>query len=883
MAKKLLSIILTLCMVTGLFAGVTFNVSAAGDLLGTETFSDLTVTHHTSGVPNENDYKAVKANVAEGSVVLNDATKTGDKLRIVNVTRNEETGEINEADSITSTSYQEKAIKAFTGTPYVNTADMTFPTDKIEDVTIYQGRNDEGYYTRTSATDITMREGIENTNENFLRKTYYQSNLGKEHNISDVIVGSAGAAYRTGYYTILTSTDGVNWTQHYAYAADRKVNGETAVNSGLQLLKFTTPVKAQYVRIEIYANINTVAQTNLDSNIRIKCFQVFGYSEYALTATNPTSTSVVPADFNGEKNLIQDKLPEAELTKYYNKTERTTEYNSSTYTLEATEEPAVLSYFTGNTNGLKFLTKADNTNTDVCVYYAGKYTYNMFITNDGTKVTGLIDDEDEQWVQLTYKLDGLSSINRFFVGANKATSLHNGMPSHYKVIFSETAEGVYDESKASKVIEVNMAEDENARANLHNHTMGTPVKARYVGFKIICAHNDFAASPATDNRLLSHNPYFRMTHFGVYGSYDAPVTTDVTAKAVDADGADVEIDTTATATNAGVEDENDNYGMASVALVAEESKTIGDYEYTFEGWYNGDEKVLDTAKGNVIIEGADAVVFTAKYAATQLAKKYTITFVDATKTVVAEIKVEEGQYIDMALVNAIEVKDIYGYTVSRDADTNYVDWDKDFDDKVTADMTCTALYNPIETLKIPVKVYDVSGTVLKDDNPRYDTAFNLVSTEGAKYWADANGDVILAAETGVLYACGESMEIYAKADELTDVPAIRFIGKDNNADSGFTVFAHVNIENAVKYGAVFSNNTGYIINNNFGVEDTKSENASYYQMIEVDVDDAAKVDFMCTLNYNPLNPNPKRWVRAYVVVDNGNGEEIYYTEAICNK
>ncbi len=254
---------------------------------------------------------------------------------------------------------------------------------------------------------------------------------------------------------------------------------------------------------------------------------------------------------------------------------------------------------------------------------------------------------------------------------------------------------------------------------------------------------------------------------------------------------------------------------------------------------------------------------------------YTLKFIDATKKVVSEIKVNEGGYVDSTLVNAIAVKDIYGYKVKRD-NFGKVVWDRDIDQPVVADATYTALYEPIESLKTKVEVYDVDGTMRINQEMRFDTAFDLVSTKGANSWTDGERNVLLDTPTGKLYACGTAMKIYAVAEQKT-APEVAIIGKDHIDGETFAVFAHVNIEGATKYGVVFSSKTGYTLNNNFGVEDATPQNENRYKKVYIDVIDEG-ADYMAVLNYKD-GATPTRYARAFVFA---NGQ-YYYSKVICNK
>ncbi len=1205
MVKRLISIILTLSITASLFAGLTFSASAAEyDVVG------------------GNDRKAY---LNEDGTLLAETSliKNAGPLAVY---------AYNNTDNISGYKY-ETATKV-TAHDYLKYA-TAFPISNDKGVAV--GTTDNNFAAWGASdmyvfNDVPLRQGMfvtynaENKVETIIDdedQQWAQVNyaLPKNAQVTSISIATFKAEnnnWKVKHYKVILSDTQEGLLDESKAKKVYEVEDNTYNVSKINL---TEAVSAKFIAYRLicpYADGLKTAKFDKGSlYIRASHFDVQGSADGTLTATNPTNTSVVPPTFGGDKSLIKDKVPDADLSKYYNKSERTTTFGGKTYTLAATETPAKA--VLAAESALKNFTSATNTNGDARIVPVkatnAEYQFNLFNTNDGTKITGLIDDEKEQWFQLVYKLDALSEVDRFFLGANKTNTLYQDMPSHYKVILSETEEGLYDTDKASKVIEIDMKTDESARANLHNFVLTEPVKAKYVGLRFICVRNSYT----TISRKLADEAYWRITHFGVFGEYANPITAtaaeataegatttptatfnyvgntdnsgeygaatvalateativdaekeynfvgwylgdepisnaasytynvkstdaatlnfvakyevemykmtgvnnknkatpengfnvepenslladakvesvyylntdlndaeelramqptkladnmlssqigcftsvaktetdvmifnigsttasspakalaeamfvqhdgttvtaldepdeskqwvqvnyklpaeasvedlilsynknandnlarwtpgayvyiladseedllngngtrlevkhtadtiknitkvelteattakyigvrflqlynefnsiinfalnsglyarvthldvhgqylttatnDITAKAVDAEGAEVAIDATATATGVGGYDNNRNYVSKNVELAAEETKVIGDYEYTFAGWYKNDEAdaVLATATGNVTVTDADAVQFTAKYTSKKLVTMYTLTFYDATKTVVDTIEVEAGQKVDMNLVNAIVVKDVYGYKVQRDEVTGNILWDNGFDEAVTGNRSYTAQYIADETVRTNVYVEDVNGTELINENARFDSAITLVSKQSADYWADGkdeNANVLIGAPTGTLYACGTEMNIYAKKGEFTK-PDVAIVGKDHEVAKGFTVFAHVNVENAVKFGVVFSSSTGYDADNNFGVDDVTPENAARYQMVEIDVENAGQADFMATLNYNVNKPNPTRWARAYVVVNDGTGEQIYYTDAICN-
>ena len=645
---------------------------------------------------------------------------------------------------------------------------------------------------------------------------------------------------------------------------------------------------------------NVTLTTNGTYTVDTKIYNFLGwYLGDELVSTNANYTYAVKADDAKElKFVAKYEAATYVLSGYNNRNEFKTDNLKrnllanvkldSVFVLNTeTYEDAKLGYLTKNeptelttqnySEHTNKLTSAsvDMNNADTAIL-VGDWAKNFFVNpnSDGKGVGDLTEDETKQWVQVNYALPGEATINEFVVSAFKSAddSLSRWTPKHYKVIFANSKEDLVSGENAT-VYEIDHTA--NTIKNITTATLTETVTAKYVAIRFIQPYNDFATPKLSHSFDYSNGLYLRLSHFDVYGTFTAPATEDVTAKAVDAEGADVAITATVAATGVGGKDDNGKYAKYSVALSAEETKVIGDYEYTFAGWYKNDEAnaVLATATGNVTVADADAVQFTAKYTSKKLITNYTLTFLDASKTVVGTIVIEEGQEVDMALVNAIEVKDIYGYEVFRDEEGNVV-WDKGFDEAITADATYTALYKA-KDISTAITLYNLDSKTEYYDHhtQQYDTAITL-SCKGAKSWVDENGNVLLDTAEGVLYACGSRMKLYPVSEQKT-APAVAVVGKVN--DGNYSVFAHVNVENATEYGVVFSSSTGYSMKNDFTVEDAKADaDSKRYKMVEIDATQVGQIDFVATLEGTG---DKTRYARAYVKV----GDDYIYTDAIRNK
>ena len=113
--------------------------------------------------------------------------------------------------------------------------------------------------------------------------------------------------------------------------------------------------------------------------------------------------------------------------------------------------------------------------------------YGENVTSD-SKPVAIIDDETKQWAQFNYTLIAPAKIStvvlsnlRDFATAVSASAWN---VRHYKVILSDTKEGLLDTTKATKVIEV--ADNQLAISAV---ALAEPIVAKYVGIRFICAYN----------------------------------------------------------------------------------------------------------------------------------------------------------------------------------------------------------------------------------------------------------------------------------------------------------------------------------------------------------------------------------------------------------
>ena len=289
------------------------------------------------------------------------------------------------------------------------------------------------------------------------------------------------------------------------------------------------------------------------------------------------------------------------------------------------------------------------------------------------------------------------------------------------------------------------------------------------------------------------------------------------------------------------------------------------YGYTF-AW----NKDFANVKEDLEVNGA----YTLK------ANAHTIKFESVTGKPLGEVIVVQGDAPNLAEVQAINAKveaiAIYGYTVKKDGDN--VVWDQNvYGNDIVSNITVRPLYEAIEDLRTKVTVFATDGkTVHYEKLQRYDTVINL-DVPNAQSYEDEEGNVLVATATAQLFACGKEMNIYAKKD-AAEAPEVAIVGKDHKDYKGFSIFAHVNVENATEYGIIFANSKAGA-NKDFTLKSVAADTEkTKFTTIKIDATNVGQADFMGTLNYKK-DKNPTRYARAYVIV----GDVEYYSNVVINK
>ena len=699
MAKKIVSIFLTLSMVVSLFASLNINVFAA-QVDATETYSgNTTVEHYINIGGTGGEAKAAASEVVglvKESKVIANANLKDDAYALYNVTKDGNGNVVETPLSLTTsrlnvlTGITDPSKIASVGD--LSAGDYTFNGTKY-------GRNDQGYYS-VDSSGITY-DPSKTSDEDFVIKAAVQYKIAQNTNISDIVVGSAALAYRIGYYTILTSNDAENWTKQYAYACDRPVGGRATVNSGIQHIKFTKPVCAQYVRIEIYANINTVAGSSkilTDSNTRLYAFAVFGAPAYTYTGytdLNKTSdlynNTIKKGVKEGDTNLILKKnnttdsnkngVKDAKLEYFISSESLKDSYFGSTlpegYVADKTTTVAV------ENARLTGWTDENITNQDIPLVASD--LQKMFTTADGKR----INDESKQYLQASYELDSKSAISQIVLVGKESNIKWNF--THYKYYFADTWDGLFEEENC--LVEI------TERATISTVKFNTPVEAKYVGVRIIGAFG---------TEVTAGQAYIRTGELEVYGTA-IPDDTTKTYTVTYMDGETV-VETITV---------EEGKTIANIPAVPEKTGKTGSWDLDLTGVAITENKVVNAVYEDVYLnvtfkaEGEADIVKTVVYGGTltdipavpEKTGKTGSWDLDLTGVAITENKVVNAVYEDVYLNVTFKAEGeadivktvVYGGTLTdipvAPAKYGYtVAWDVTDFTNITEDVVATAVY-----------------------------------------------------------------------------------------------------------------------------------------------------------------------------------------------
>ncbi len=259
---------------------------------------------------------------------------------------------------------------------------------------------------------------------------------------------------------------------------------------------------------------------------------------------------------------------------------------------------------------------------DAFFYNDSKLKQNMFVETDeegNFKENPITDDETKQWVQLNYELEGSVNIEHILFG--RYTGPSKWAPSHYKLILSDTEEGLTTLGDAKAVIEVVANTNSSNKATNWRFDFTEEITAKYVGIRIIGMYNNVnMASSENWNGQTSESVYPRFQHLGVHGTYVDSVESFEGKEVTVEVGQDLPQSLVSKSEGSyGNADKDGKYVTCNVTITAQ--KIYVDNEnmanYIFEGWYDGETKVTSDAK-YVYNVALGSKTFTAKYTMTEL-------------------------------------------------------------------------------------------------------------------------------------------------------------------------------------------------------------------------------------------------------------------------
>lgn len=337
-------------------------------------------------------------------------------------------------------------------------------------------------------------------------------------------------------------------------------------NAAAHIVHFPEGVTGKYV---VCAVSEPAAGYNSRA-LRVSVFGLYGVKNVTVATSDADFATYKAANITGKANLLVDKYP--------------VEFNTRSMGGEIKDGTTWKIRLTTASAGIQNTNMLTNDNDDDGSVYFG---------NDGekagdstTKVTSLVDQEDN-YVELIYKLDGkaeISDISLYWMNMNLYSA------QHYIVSLADTQEDVF----GSKALNIERTTASCAAVM----TMNDGITAKYIGVKILCGIADGAK-----NVIAQNNSGARFGHLDVHGTYvDTIEDSDVTVT-TEAPGVIVGKSNLAVVDGIAL-DANGNYpvGAASTTLTVDKLTFNADkIDYTFAGW---------KLAGGEIIEGSNVASFT---------------------------------------------------------------------------------------------------------------------------------------------------------------------------------------------------------------------------------------------------------------------------------
>ena len=664
--------------------------------------------------------------------------------------------------------------------------------------------------------------------------------LGSVYDISNISIvhghSGADAGLVTGHYKLFASeyrsrdfVESELLADFHNDGADRSQTfdvGDSNVYARYVCMRIINPIATTYSAPDYKPSESFLTAGHLAA-VRLGQFQVYGTrlpGQVNITGGVIDGWTQYKEKVNINQNLIANKQPES--VTYINADIGVTSPKNANFYGSAIT--STINAYDGQTQGSQNVWFVEGTQTD-----------------SGFKVTGVVDDENRQYIQLTYQLDKAAKITDFALLGHRVLSLS---PSHYKVSVANSKEELFTENAVTADI----------RTNNYEYTVATfdeteEVKGSWIAVRIICGVTEAAIGGTMDQK----NYYSRASHFSVGGVWDNDdIAVDNLTVISDKSVAKVSESTTL-----GCLDNNGNGCKDTTYITICADKNACDREgyYTFKGWYNGDALVSENTVYDYYLTDT-AITLTAKY---ETSKSYTVSFVDNSGNLLYEAFVAENAKIsDEDILNAtLSVPELYGFVRVLD-ENNLQLWDNSDRENVISDMILKPIYKKAND-KFNVKVTTADGTI--ENEMLFDQRFSA-NDPSAKAWT-YNGKVISYDTNVTLYTSGD-MNIAASYDDTEKTNSLTIMNTIKNGDS-LSVLVHFNnadgktVKNA---GVLFvSGNTFDAIGN----VDWTSANLGNFQSVNVSVKNLKGYDYMCTLFGINREKTVARVAKAYIEFEDG--------------
>lgn len=692
---------------------------------------------------------------------------------------------------------------------------------------------------------------VDKTNSKLLldgtrRYTDFVYDLGAVHDVSHIAVvhGHADSAggLNAGHYQIYASeTKSANFTESdlltdfYNDGAHRSQTFEAkdTVYARYVCLRIINPIATKNAAADYVPTSNQLTQDHMVA-IRLGQFQVYGTR---LPGQVTTTGGVIDgwAHYKNyvdiTKNLLADKQPES-ITYINTDSGVTTPQNANHM---GTSITSTVNAFDGQTQGFNNTWFVEGETTD-----------------SGFKVTGLIDDESRQYVQLTYQLDKTAKITDFALLGHRELSLS---PSHYKVSIANSKDDLFTDNAVTV----------DVKNQSYEYTVATfdedeEITGSWVAVRVICGVTEAAIGGTMDQNAY----YARVSHFRLGGEWaEEDIATDNLTVV-----ADKSVATVTESSVLGRIDNNGNAckGSAYITVTASESASDKDGYYSFNGWYNGDTLVSNESTYNYYLTDT-ATTLTAKY---DTHKSYTVSYVDASGNLLYETYVKENSTIsDAEILNAsLSVPELHGYVRVLD-ENNLQMWDKSDREPIIDDVILKPIYKASSD-KYSVTVSTDGSTDTSE--MLFDQRFEL-SDPNAKAWL-VNGKIISYNTDITLFVSGD-MEIIASYEDTQKVNTLTVMDTIKNPGT-LSVLVHLNNAEGKE---VKSAGVKFVSGNTFdavGDVDWTAENLGTYKSVEVAIDNLDGSDYMCTLYGISQEKEVTRVAQAYVEFTDGS---VIYSSA----